>query len=392
MRPPPPGHPRDGRAHLGYAARCAGPRSLGAIESTTGLAASGGGCITAEQSTGRPDQARGDALRWRSPGGIAALLVVVVVAVAFGVGLVTGNGPSPGATSSASSSNGNSAGGGSPSAGTPLPVASGVASATATSGPTAIQHVFLVVLENTYYSTAFRRTYAHGLATANAYATAYHATGHPSLGNYLNMTGGTTGATSGDCSPGSGCHVAAPNVVDRLEAAGFTWKAYFESMGTACKQADSGAYVAHHDPFIYFDSIRTDPARCASHVVDAAHLATDLASVATTPNFVFVAPNDDNNDGAAADTWLSTHLPAMLSSKACTQESCLVVVTWDEDDYKHDNRVLTIFAGSGARPGGSASDKSYTHFSLLRTVESIFGLAPLTSKDAAASPMADMLR
>ena len=122
-------------------------------------------------------------------------------------------------------------------------------------------------------------------------------------------------ATSGDCSPGSGCHVAAPNVVDRLEAAGFTWSGYFESMGTDCKQADSGLDVAHHDPFIYFDSIRTDLARCASHVVDSAHLATDLASAATTPNFVFVAPNDDNNDGAAADTWLSTHLPAMLQLK-----------------------------------------------------------------------------
>ncbi len=317
--------------------------------------------------------------------------MVVAVVVILGVSVMGGPAASPGQLLSSASGQptptGSSSGAGSQ---TPAPQGSGLA--TATPGSPAIQHVFLVVLENTYYSTAFHRSYAHGLATGNAYATAYHAGGHPSLGNYLDLIGGTTGATSGDCSPGSSCHVASPSVVDRLEAAGFTWSGYFESMGGACKMVDSGTYVVHHNPFVYFDSIRNDPARCASHVVDFAHLATDLATAATTPNFAFVAPNDDHNDGAAADVWLESHLPTLLQSPACTQDRCLVVVTWDEDDYKHDNRVLTVFAGSAARTGGYASAVDYTHFSLLRTVETIFGLAPLTAKDAAASPMTDMLR
>ena len=275
---------------------------------------------------------------------------------------------------------------------------SGVAaSATGPSGGTtspdasAIQHVFLVVLENTYYSTAFGKPYTHALATQNAYATRYYAPGHPSLGNYLRITGGTGGETSGDCSPGSSCHVSTPNLVDRLEAKGLTWKAYLQSMGAPCRKTDAGAYVVHHDPFVYFDSIRGDAARCAAHVVDYGNLAADLATTATTPSFAFLGPDDDNSS-SGADAWLKDQLPAVLGSPACTQQRCLVVVTWDEDDYHHDNRVLTIFAGSAARGGGFASGAAYTHYSLLRTMEDVFGVSPLNENDGSASPMSDMLR
>ena len=56
------------------------------------------------------------------------------------------------------------------------------------------------------------------------------------------------------------------------------------------------------------------------------------------------------------------------------------------------NQVLTIFAGSAARTGGATSAVSYTHFSMLRTIEDIFGLPTQTSNDAAATPMNDMLQ
>jgi len=268
--------------------------------------------------------------------------------------------------------------------------ATGSPGATASPDVAAIQHVFLVVLENTYYSTAFGKPYTHALATQNAYATRYYAPGHPSLGNYLRITGGTSGETSGDCSPGTSCHVSTPNLVDRLEAKGLTWKAYLQSMGAPCRKTDAGAYVVHHDPFVYFDSIRGDGARCAAHVVDYAHLAADLATTARTPSFAFLGPDDDNSS-SGADAWLRDQLPAVLNSPACTQQRCLVVVTWDEDDYHHDNRVLTIFAGSAARQG-VASGTRYTHYSLLRTIEDAFGVSPLNENDGSASPMSDMLR
>lgn len=82
----------------------------------------------------------------------------------------------------------------------------------------------------------------------------------------------------------------------------------------------------------------------------------------------------------------------MLNSPACTTRVCLVMLTWDEDDGSAGNHVLTIFAGSGAKTGGVTSSVAYTHYSLLRTVEYIFGLPTQTANGASASPMSDLLR
>jgi hypothetical protein len=95
---------------------------------------------------------------------------------------------------------------------------------------------------------------------------------------------------------------------------------------------------------------------------------------------------------AAGDIWLKNNIPAILNSPACTAQTCLLILTWDEDDSSQSNQVLTIFAGSGAKTGGVSSSASYTHFSMLKTIESIFGLPTQTSNDATASPMTDLLR
>ena len=125
-------------------------------------------------------------------------------------------------------------------------------------------------------------------------------------------------------------------------------------------------------------------------------LANDLKAASTTPNYAFITPNlcnDMHNCSiSTGDTWLKNNLPAILNSPACTVDKCLLILTWDEDDSSQSNKVLTIFAGSGARTGGVVSSNAYTHFSLLKTVETIFSLPTQTSKDAAASPMLDLLR
>lgn len=283
------------------------------------------------------------------------------------------------------------------------PSASGQATATPASTPSpsfAAEHVFVVVMENQDFSDIYGRSsadYVTQLAETYAYANNYDAVEHPSLGNYLDMTGGTSVGTSGDCSPSNSCHVTSANIVDEFEAKGITWKGYFESMGAPCRMTDTSGeeYEAHHNPFAYFESIRTDPARCAAHTVDYSQLAADLASADTTPNFSFVAPSGPTHNGShsisGGDTWLSQNIPPILSSPACTQQQCLLVVTWDEDNYEGRNQVLTVFAGSAAK-SGYVSSVAYNHYSLLRTFESIFSVAPLTENDAAASPMSDLLR
>ena len=51
-------------------------------------------------------------------------------------------------------------------------------------------------------------------------------------------------------------------------------------------------------------------------------------------------------------------------------------------------QVPTLVIADGV-PKGFRSEVAYTHYSLLRTIESAWSLAPLTANDAAASPMAD---
>jgi hypothetical protein len=268
-----------------------------------------------------------------------------------------------------------------------------------TSPASAIKHVFVVVMENHSYKEVWNTgssPYITQLGNSYARATNYHASTHPSLPNYLDMYAGSHYSITNDCSPSSSCHINAVNLADNLEAKGLTWKGYMESMPAACYLTTSGNYAPKHNPFVYFDDIRNNSTRCKNHDVPFTALATDLASAATTPNYAMLVPNLCNDmhncSVTTGDTWLKNHLPAILNSPACTVDKCLLILTWDEDDSTQANQVLTIFAGSAAKTGGATSAISYTHFSLLRTIEKIFGLPTQTTKDAAASPMTDLLR
>ncbi len=276
--------------------------------------------------------------------------------------------------------------------------------ATALASPNAsytgsIKHVFLILMENHSYSQVWNTSsspYITSLGKAYGRATDYHATTHPSLPNYLDIYAGSNYGITTDCSPSSSCHVNATNLADNLTAKGLTWKSYEESMPSPCYLTTSGNYAPKHNPMVYFDDIRTNSTRCNAHDVPFTALSTDLGSASTTPNYAFITPNlcDDmhNCSVSTGDSWLKSHVPTILQSPACASYGCLVIVTWDEDNGSSGNHVLTIFAGSGAKTGGVTTSTSYNHYSLLRTVEYIFGLPTQTTHDANASPMTSLLR
>jgi len=279
--------------------------------------------------------------------------------------------PSPGASPSAAQ----------PSA-APAPVPAPV--------PAAYDHIVVIVLENHSFESVIgspQAPYLNSFAKRWSLATGYSAVSNPSLPNYLAMIGGTTFEITSDC---TGCFVNSPSLPDRLEAAGKTWKAYMEGMPSPCFVGSSGLYAQKHNPFIYFDPIRNDPARCA-RIVPYAQLAGDFATPASAPNFAFVAPNQCN-DGhdcplSTTDAWLMRELPALMLSPAFANSRSLLVITFDEGDGASD-RVATILAGGGVK-AGFESAATYDHYSLLRTVESLWGLAPLAPGDERATPMTD---
>lgn len=247
-------------------------------------------------------------------------------------------------------------------------------------------------MENHAYSEIIGSTaapYVNSLLSAGSLGSNYHGVTHPSLPNYLALVGGSTYGITTDCIT---CWVSASSIADTLEASGASWKAYMESMPSACYVGDSYPYAQKHNPFIYFNNIRTNSSRCRSHVVPFTQLGADLQSAASTPAFGFITPNmcNDMHDCAVAtgDSWLKNEVPVILGSPAFTTQRSLLAITWDEDDLTTSNQVPLILLGYGV---GGRSAAYYNHYSLLHTIETARSLSTLTTNDAGAGVMADLV-
>ena len=100
---------------------------------------------------------------------------------------------------------------------------------------------------------------------------------------------------------------------------------------------------------------------------------------ATLPTVAFVTPNmcNDMHDCSVGtgNAWLQSHLDG-YAQWAKTHNS-LLIVTFDEDNSLSLNHIHTTFAGAHVKVG-SYSGK-ITHYSVLRTIESAYGLSALTS-------------
>jgi phosphatidylinositol-3-phosphatase len=341
----------------------------------------------------------------------------------------------------------------------PAAAAQAATAAGAAPGLPPIRHVFVLVLENMSFSHTFAPSsdapyLARTLPAQGALLTQYHAIGHASLDNYVAMISGqapnhetqldcptykdfrlTAPALNGDGQAlGSGC--VYPPIVktlpDQLEAAALSWKGYMEDMGNdpqreraTCGHVPLGAadptavarrgdqYAAKHDPFVWFHTIIDDAARCDARVVNLDRLPEDLASAATTPNFVFITPNlcNDGHDARCVDgraggltainAFLTQWVPLILGSAAFRADGMLIVTFDEADGIGREGsgaccgeqplpgaRYAPGFNGpGGGRVGavvlspfvkpGTVSSVPYNHYSLLKTVEALFGLAPL---------------
>ena len=234
---------------------------------------------------------------------------------------------------------------------------------------------------------------AYGLATNDKYCSV-----NPSLPNYLCLTGASDfGCKDYDGNPNSNACTKAAwgalNIVDRLEANGLTWKTYQEDMPSNCFPSDSGNYVVRHNPFVYYSDIANDTARCARVVPAGASDATllsDLGSVSTSSNFMWLTP-DKNNDMHSStiqygDTYMSGLVPKILDSVLFKTQRAALFVTTDEG-YQL-NSIYTVWAGPVAKTGYSSS-YGYNHFSFLATVEANWNLTNLTANDRDAPNMAE---
>jgi hypothetical protein len=259
-----------------------------------------------------------------------------------------------------------------------------------------VGHVFVVVLENTDEAVAEELPFFRRLAGAGALLENYHGLAHPSQPNYIAMMAGSAYGITDD----TAVTIDVPHLGDLLERRGLTWKTYAENYPGDCftgvisgTQA-SGAYVRRHNPFIEFQNVQDDIARCTSHIVNAGELDADIAS-GSLPNFSFYIPNDQHNghdsSAAAADAWLEQRFGSLINDPRFMNDM-LFVVTYDESSTNANlSAVSAVIVGPAVRVGVE-SITWYDHYNLLRTIEATFGLPTLGKHDATAAPIADIWR
>jgi hypothetical protein len=219
-------------------------------------------------------------------------------------------------------------------------------------------------------------------------------------------------------------------IANQLEKKGLTWKGYMEDMANGpageaktCRHPQANQqdptqsarkgdqYAARHNPFVFFHSLIDFPT-CARNDVDYSRFAKDLMSELTTPNYSFITPNlcHDGHDEPckfggepggleSINIFLKKEIPMILGSPAYA-DGGLLVVTFDEAEgsgsegdasaccneraANSPNPGALVMGPGGGKIGavllspyiqpGTRVTKSYNHYSLLRSVEDLFGL------------------
>ncbi|MDR3575859.1 MAG: alkaline phosphatase family protein [Anaerolineaceae bacterium] len=255
-------------------------------------------------------------------------------------------------------------------------------------------HIIVIILENEESSNIIGNgsmPNMNKLAQQYTVLTNYYAVRHPSLPNYIAMTSGDTQGISSDCID---CFVNQTNLMDLIEKSGRTWTAYMEDMPAACTLGNQGKYAQKHNPFVYYDDIRTNTARCQKDDVPYSQFDSDLKNN-QLPAFAWITPNlcNDAHDCpvATADQWLGPVVDNILNSPAFDQNS-LLIITFDEGTTnigccglpsKAGGKIATLLVSKLVKPGFQ-DDTAYTHYSLLKTIETSWGLLPLLGHSADA--------
>jgi hypothetical protein len=223
--------------------------------------------------------------------------------------------------------------------------------------------------------------------------------------------------------------IAGKTIADQLDEGGRSWRSYQESVtytgadtvnysdgifdnnsNLATLLAGSSAtssnivhlYAVKHNPFAYFRSVQEGGMKNTVGFEGAHGLMDDLAS-GRVPDFSFIVPNqcndqhgqnnataacfeDPNDNGTLVglngglirqgDTTLRTLVKAIHDSPAWTRGKNAIVIVWDENDYSaapYPNKVaLTV--DTNYRSHRVESNRFYTHFSLLKSIEAGFEL------------------
>jgi acid phosphatase len=240
-------------------------------------------------------------------------------------------------------------------------------------------HVVVVIFENKGAGGIIgspRAPYLTALARLGTTFSRSNAVTHPSEPNYLALFSGSTHGVTSDRCPVTFPH--ADNLGRQLLAAHHSFAGYSEGLPRAgYAGCTAGRYARKHNPWVDFPTVPASANRT---------YAQFPADPAALPRVSFVVPDlcHDMHDCpvATGDAWARRHL-APYAHWARAHHS-LLLVTFDEDDRSEGNRIATFAVGQDVRRGTYAA--RIDHYTVLRTLEAMFGL-PALGNAAHRSPI-----
>jgi phospholipase C len=243
-------------------------------------------------------------------------------------------------------------------------------------------HVVIVIEENHAYGQIIgspEAPYINALAKRGMLFTRSYGVAHPSQPNYLALFSGSTHGYSSDVCPIS---VSGDNLAGLLAEKRLTFATYSESQPVRGDlSCAAGAYRRKHNPAANWSGLQDT-------LLPFRDFPRDFAKLPTV-SLVIPDLRHDMHDGsiAAGDAWLKANIEPYAQWAAA--HNSLLIVTWDEDDSAHDNRIATLFLGARVRRGSSA--QRIDHYAVLRTLEDMYGLRRI-NESAHAKPVSGAWR
>ena len=242
----------------------------------------------------------------------------------------------------------------------------------------------LVFVEENHSLSQMKRgmPYTFGLAKKYGYATNYVAMTHPSLPNYIAIASGRTYGIHDDRDP-SAHRLSGRSVFGQALAKHRSAATYAQSMPRTCATTPSGPYGVKHNPWAYFVDERRG---CRAHDLPMTQFGGDV-SAGRLPRVGMVIPdlNHDAHDGTlkSADAWFKSAMSKVFAGRDWRSGHLAVVLTADEDDRAHGNRVLTVVIHRSQRH--HVVTQRLNHYSLTRLYDEAAGLPYLHGARTATS-------
>ena len=246
---------------------------------------------------------------------------------------------------------------------------------------TAPSHIVLVSLENENFSDIVGNLadapFLNQLISEGMLFTNYNGITHPSQANYIALfSGSTRGVTNNGAIPEFPASV--PTLASALAAKGLTFGGYAEPQAAIERQ-----------PWDHFANSAADSYSMSAFPQTAAGFANLPAVSFITPDDADnMTPTSDNGGGIpAGDAWVQANLSAYAAWAQANNS--LLIITFDENNTNpavtYPDHIVTIVVGAGV-PAGVTNNSQADTYSLLNTIESLYGLTPI-GVSAGAPPL-----